>query len=176
MHKVSIPMPTHWLSTFAPSCRRVAHWNAMQATCRSWSMPLLWWDKCYGFRPGYAALPSFIFAIWWSGQKLWRFLPMGSWWIFIWLDQSDKTSMIRMAAALVLTMKWIFWWMVPVVTTVAWRVTTGNSCVRVIFNYEGHLLPKADGHFHSVIKICATLLEAAILSYLGMFLFSSRYH
>jgi len=47
---------------------------------------------------------------------------------------------------------------------------------RSIFNYEGHLSSKADNHVHFVIEIFATLMETAIFAYLGLFLFSPRYH
>ncbi|KAL3796729.1 hypothetical protein ACHAW5_010841 [Stephanodiscus triporus] len=47
---------------------------------------------------------------------------------------------------------------------------------RSIFTYEGHLSPKADSHVHFVIEIFATLMETAIFAYLGLFLFSPRYH
>jgi NhaP-type Na+/H+ or K+/H+ antiporter len=47
---------------------------------------------------------------------------------------------------------------------------------RSIFSYEGHLSPKADIHVHFVIEIFATLMETAIFAYLGLFLFSPRYH
>merc|ERR1712086_509258 len=45
-----------------------------------------------------------------------------------------------------------------------------------IFNYEGHLSSTAHGHVHFVIEIFATLMETAIFAYLGLFLFSDRYH
>lgn len=44
------------------------------------------------------------------------------------------------------------------------------------FNYEGHLSEMANNHVHFVIEIFATLMETAIFAYLGLFLFSSRYH
>ena len=47
---------------------------------------------------------------------------------------------------------------------------------RSIFTFEGHLSSKADVHVHFVIEIFATLMETAIFAYLGLFLFSSRYH
>ena len=47
---------------------------------------------------------------------------------------------------------------------------------RSIFSYEGHLSAKADNHVHFVIEIFATLMETAIFAYLGLFLFSPRYH
>ncbi|KAL7510891.1 hypothetical protein ACHAXN_007796 [Cyclotella atomus] len=47
---------------------------------------------------------------------------------------------------------------------------------RSFFNYEGHLSPLANTHVHFVIEIFATLMETAIFAYLGLFLFSSRYH
>lgn len=48
--------------------------------------------------------------------------------------------------------------------------------VRSFFNYEGHLSPLANTHVHFVIEIFATLMETAIFAYLGLFLFSPRYH
>ena len=47
---------------------------------------------------------------------------------------------------------------------------------RSTFSYEGHLSAKADSHVHFVIEIFATLMETAIFAYLGLFLFSPRYH
>lgn len=47
---------------------------------------------------------------------------------------------------------------------------------RSFFNYEGHLSEMANNHVHFVIEIFATLMETAIFAYLGLFLFSSRYH
>lgn len=47
---------------------------------------------------------------------------------------------------------------------------------RSIFSMEGHLSGKADSHVHFVIEIFATLMETAIFAYLGLFLFSPRYH
>jgi hypothetical protein len=44
------------------------------------------------------------------------------------------------------------------------------------FSYEGHLSEMANNHVHFVIEIFATLMETAIFAYLGLFLFSSRYH
>lgn len=51
-----------------------------------------------------------------------------------------------------------------------------QSLWRRIFSYEGHLSQKADSHVHFVIEIFATLMETAIFAYLGLFLFSPRYH
>lgn len=47
---------------------------------------------------------------------------------------------------------------------------------RSFFNYEGHLSEKANGHVHFILEIFATLMETAIFAYLGLFLFSPRYH
>jgi len=47
---------------------------------------------------------------------------------------------------------------------------------RSFFDYEGHLSEMANNHVHFVIEIFATLMETAIFAYLGLFLFSSRYH
>ncbi|KAL3793744.1 hypothetical protein HJC23_013306 [Cyclotella cryptica] len=47
---------------------------------------------------------------------------------------------------------------------------------RSFFNHEGHLSPLANNHVHFVIEIFATLMETAIFAYLGLFLFSPRYH
>jgi len=55
------------------------------------------------------------------------------------------------------------------------RRSSQGRCGR-IFNYEGHLSQKADAHVHFVIEIFATLMETAIFAYLGLFLFSPRYH
>jgi len=51
-----------------------------------------------------------------------------------------------------------------------------HQLCRGIFIYDGHLSPKADSHVHFVIEIFATLMETAIFAYLGLFLFSDRYH
>jgi len=56
------------------------------------------------------------------------------------------------------------------------RTRKKQSFCRGIFNYDGHLSQKADSHVHFVIEIFATLMETAIFSYLGLFLFSPRYH
>ena len=53
--------------------------------------------------------------------------------------------------------------------------TNAQQC-RSFFNYEGHLSSLANTHVHFVIEIFATLMETAIFAYLGLFLFSSRYH
>mmetsp|Transcript_16709 Transcript_16709/g.34898 ORF Transcript_16709/g.34898 Transcript_16709/m.34898 type:complete len:1258 (+) Transcript_16709:259-4032(+) len=47
---------------------------------------------------------------------------------------------------------------------------------RSFFTYEGHLSDKANGHVHFILEIFATLMETAIFAYLGLFLFSPRYH
>ena len=45
-----------------------------------------------------------------------------------------------------------------------------------IFTLDGHLSEVAKSHIHFVTEINATLMETAIFSYLGLFLFNSRYH
>ena len=55
------------------------------------------------------------------------------------------------------------------------RNSNRQQC-RSFFNYEGHLSDTANSHVHFVIEIFATLMETAIFAYLGLFLFSSRYH
>ncbi|KAL7435699.1 hypothetical protein ACHAXM_006026 [Skeletonema potamos] len=55
------------------------------------------------------------------------------------------------------------------------RSVNRQQC-RSFFNYEGHLSEMANNHVHFVIEIFATLMETAIFAYLGLFLFSSRYH
>mmetsp|Transcript_25191 Transcript_25191/g.37554 ORF Transcript_25191/g.37554 Transcript_25191/m.37554 type:complete len:1222 (-) Transcript_25191:33-3698(-) len=47
---------------------------------------------------------------------------------------------------------------------------------RKVFPHEGHLSRKARSHIGFVTEINATLMETAIFAYLGLFLFSSRYH
>ena len=54
--------------------------------------------------------------------------------------------------------------------------THNRQRCRSFFNYEGHLSEMAHNHVHFVIEIFATLMETAIFAYLGLFLFSSRYH
>ncbi|CAJ1930383.1 unnamed protein product [Cylindrotheca closterium] len=48
--------------------------------------------------------------------------------------------------------------------------------VRPVFGREGHLSPEAKLHIHFVTEIMATMMETAIFAYLGLFLFSARYH
>lgn len=47
---------------------------------------------------------------------------------------------------------------------------------RAIFSPEGHLSMEARIHIHFVTEILATTMETAIFAYLGLFLFSHRYH
>lgn len=47
---------------------------------------------------------------------------------------------------------------------------------RPIFSGEGHLSTEAKTHIGFVTEIIATLMETVIFAYLGLFLFSSRYH
>ena len=47
---------------------------------------------------------------------------------------------------------------------------------RKIFSSEGLLSNEARNHIHFVTEIIATGMETAIFAYLGLFLFSSRYH
>lgn len=47
---------------------------------------------------------------------------------------------------------------------------------RPIFSIEGHLSKEAKTHIGFVTEIIATMMETAIFAYLGLFLFSSRYH
>lgn len=56
------------------------------------------------------------------------------------------------------------------------RARSKRQQCRSFFNYEGHLSDMANSHVHFVIEIFATLMETAIFAYLGLFLFSSRYH
>lgn len=54
--------------------------------------------------------------------------------------------------------------------------TRDRRAVRKIFSMEGHLSTKALTHVGFVTEINATMMETAIFAYLGLFLFSSRYH
>ena len=47
---------------------------------------------------------------------------------------------------------------------------------RPIFSQEGHLSSEAKSHIGFVTEIIATMVETVIFAYLGLFLFSSRYH
>lgn len=47
---------------------------------------------------------------------------------------------------------------------------------RAIFSHEGQLSLEAKTHIGFVTEIIATMMETAIFAYLGLFLFSSRYH
>lgn len=47
---------------------------------------------------------------------------------------------------------------------------------RKIFDGNGHLSEIARTHIHFVTEIVATMMETAIFAYLGLFLFSHRYH
>lgn len=48
--------------------------------------------------------------------------------------------------------------------------------VRPMFSREGHLSTDSKLHINFVTEIIATMMETAIFAYLGLFLFSSRYH
>merc|ERR1712038_632564 len=45
-----------------------------------------------------------------------------------------------------------------------------------MFSQEGFLSAKAKNHIRFVTEINSTLMETAIFSYLGIFLFNKRYH
>jgi NhaP-type Na+/H+ or K+/H+ antiporter len=47
---------------------------------------------------------------------------------------------------------------------------------RIVFSREGHLSAEAKTHIGFVAEVVATMMETAIFAYLGLFLFSSRYH
>jgi len=51
-----------------------------------------------------------------------------------------------------------------------------SSLSRRIFSQDGFLSSKAKSHIGFVTEINSTLMETAIFSYLGLFLFSQRYH
>jgi NhaP-type Na+/H+ or K+/H+ antiporter len=51
-----------------------------------------------------------------------------------------------------------------------------NVVRRPIFSRDGHLSTEAKTHIGFVTEIIATMMETAIFAYLGLFLFSSRYH
>lgn len=51
-----------------------------------------------------------------------------------------------------------------------------RSRARPIFSGEGHMSQEARTHIHFVTEIVATVMETAIFAYLGLFLFSHRYH
>ena len=53
---------------------------------------------------------------------------------------------------------------------------SAGPTLSAIFSQEGHLSAKAKTHIHFVTEINSTLMETAIFAYLGLFLFSSRYH
>lgn len=48
--------------------------------------------------------------------------------------------------------------------------------VRPVFGRDGHLSAEAKLHIHFVTEVMATMMETAIFAYLGLFLFSARYH
>lgn len=56
------------------------------------------------------------------------------------------------------------------------RVPRRERKGRPIFLPEGHLSKEAKTHIGFVTEIIATMMETAIFAYLGLFLFSSRYH
>jgi NhaP-type Na+/H+ or K+/H+ antiporter len=47
---------------------------------------------------------------------------------------------------------------------------------RILDSPDGHLSAEARTHIHFVAEIVATVMETAIFAYLGLFLFSHRYH
>eukprot|EP00980_Cylindrotheca_fusiformis_P003115 scaffold721_cov131-Cylindrotheca_fusiformis.AAC.5 len=58
----------------------------------------------------------------------------------------------------------------------AFEPSTRRRRVRPVFGREGHLSAEAKLHIGFVTEILATTMETAIFAYLGLFLFSSRYH
>lgn len=52
----------------------------------------------------------------------------------------------------------------------------GSRLLRPLLSVEGHLSTEARIHIHFVTEIVATMMETAIFAYLGLFLFSHRYH
>lgn len=58
----------------------------------------------------------------------------------------------------------------------AFEPSTRRRRVRLIFGREGHLSAEAKLHIGFVTEILSTMMETAIFAYLGLFLFSSRYH
>ena len=51
-----------------------------------------------------------------------------------------------------------------------------SSGLKAVFSQEGFLSSKAKNHIGFVTEINSTLMETAIFAYLGIFLFSNRYH
>jgi NhaP-type Na+/H+ or K+/H+ antiporter len=56
------------------------------------------------------------------------------------------------------------------------QMATRDRSRRRIFSQQGHLSAEARQHIGFVTEILATALETAIFAYLGIFLFSHRYH
>lgn len=64
----------------------------------------------------------------------------------------------------------------PSVESVSQKRSDRNSLGRRIFSKKGHLSAVARTHVGFVTEILSTMMETAIFSYLGFFLFSYRYH
>ena len=56
------------------------------------------------------------------------------------------------------------------------RGPRGRRERRLVFAREGHLSSEAKTHIGFVAEVIATTMETSIFAYLGLFLFSSRYH
>ena len=172
MHNASTPMPTHWIPTLILSCRRVTCWNAMQALWRVWSMTQLLGTsaKVWVEARACAALPSFVFAIWWSGRKLWQLLPMDLWWIHMIGQKQQHQHHPHGSGSGVVTMIYLFWWMLSVVTTAQqdasqlatavsgyfqlWRSPTSDS-MPILFVIEIFATLMETGFFNSWVCFCS---------------------
>lgn len=64
----------------------------------------------------------------------------------------------------------------PCVESVSQRKFDRNTLGRRLFSRKGHLSDVARTHVGFVTEILSTMMETAIFSYLGFFLFSYRYH
>ena len=64
----------------------------------------------------------------------------------------------------------------PAVESVSQKKWERNSIGRRLFSKKGHLSSVARTHVGFVTEILSTMMETAIFSYLGFFLFSYRYH
>jgi NhaP-type Na+/H+ or K+/H+ antiporter len=64
----------------------------------------------------------------------------------------------------------------PAENSVEQRQSSPRRKRRPIFSTEGHLSREAKTHIGFVTEIIATMMETVIFAYLGLFLFSSRYH
>jgi len=64
----------------------------------------------------------------------------------------------------------------PSVESVSQKKWDRNSLSRRLFSKKGHLSSVARTHVGFVTEILSTMMETAIFSYLGFFLFSYRYH